>query len=433
MKLSELVRRSAGIVIAAALGLAGYAAWQNVPSWLPARWTAEEVALLQSLSLTKLADTPIDPSNRFAGDIRAAELGQQLFFDPRLSGNGTVSCATCHRPDLHFTDNRPLGLGTAVGDRHTMGLIGVAYSPWHYWDGRKDSLWSQALEPLENPLEHGGSRTDLVRLITSDNRYRLQLEELLGHLPDFRDFNRFPVGATPLGDARQRQDWESMAVGDRDLISELFSVIGKLLAAYERQLAPRMTSFDEYVATLTDDPGLIKRGSLSRSQVAGLRLFIGKAQCINCHNGPLFSNHDFHNTGLLSAPGMLPALGRAAGLEAALQDEFNCLGKFSDATPQACTELRFARRGDENLGAMKTPGLRNVAGTAPYMHAGQLATLAEVVQHYDRAVDAMVGHNEAEPLKLRAIERAQLEQFLDTLTELPGPQSRWLVPPSLQH
>ncbi|MEX2130623.1 MAG: cytochrome c peroxidase [Pseudohongiellaceae bacterium] len=418
------------ILIAAVLGLAGHGFWQYVPAILPAQWTAEEINLLQSLSLSNLGDLPPDPGNRLSGDIRAAELGRQLFFDLRLSGNGTIACTTCHRPDLHFTDARSLGLGTAIGDRHTMGLIGVAYSPWHYWDGRKDSLWSQALEPLENPLEQASNRTDLVRALTGDSSYRHQFEQLLGPLPDFVDLNRFPAGATPLGNDRQKQDWNAMSAADRYLVSQVFSAVGKVLAAYERQLSPQSTPFDEYVARLADDPALIQESALSRSQVAGLRLFIGKAQCINCHNGPLFSNHDFHNTGLLSAPGMLPGIGRAAGLETALQDEFNCLGQFSDAAPQACTELRFARHSDANLGAMKTPGLRNVAETAPYMHAGQLASLAEVVHHYDVAADAMVGHNEAKPLKLRAVERAELESFLHALTALPDPQSRWLTSPA---
>ena len=407
-----------------------YLLWQNLPLPLPANWTAAELQSLQSLSLANLPDMPADPSNRFNEDLRAAQLGQQLFFDQRLSSTGTLACADCHQAGRLFTDGRRLGIGTAEGDRHTPGLLGVAYSPWHYWDGRKDSLWSQALEPLENPLEQANNRTDLLRFITTDPDYANAFSALLGPLPDLSDTTRFPAGATPLGNPSQRELWNSMRSEDRATVSTLFAALGKMLAAYERRLLPGPAPFDRYVESLQGSTA-IKAGDsvLSSRQLAGLRLFIGKAQCLNCHNGPLFTNQDFHNTGLLSAPGMLPGLGRSAGLRTALEDEFNCQGPFSDAVPGQCVELRFARRGDENLGAMKTPGLRNVADTAPYMHAGQIATLAEVLRHYDAALPAMVGHNEAMPLGLRAVERRQLEAFLHSLSAPPTANSLWLRPP----
>lgn len=412
------------VILASVLAVCGaYELWQQLPAPLPTRWTAAELALLQSLSLATLEAVPPDTGNRFSEDPRAVQLGQQLFLDQRLSSNGTIACASCHQPQRLFTDGLSLGTGMAVGDRHTPGLLGVAFSPWHYWDGRKDSLWSQALEPLENPLEHASSRTDLARLIGGDPAYRDAFAELLGSIPDFSDPQRFPPGATPLGDAKQQGHWQAMAAADRHAVAAVFAALGKMIAAYERSLRPGPAAFDRYVEGLRDDPSLRHDDSLTRSQVAGLRLFIGKAQCVNCHNGPLFTNEDFHNTGLLSAPGLLPDLGRSVGLVKARQDEFNCLGSFSDAQADACVELRFAREGDENLGAMKTPGLRNVAETAPYMHAGQIASLAAVVRHYDAALPAMVGHNEAQVLGLRAAERRQLEAFLHSLSSSPATDS----------
>ena len=394
----------------------GYTGWQQLSLPLPRHWTGQELALIQSLSLDRLPPLPADPSNRVADDPRAAALGAQLFFDTRLSGDGQVSCATCHRPDSSFSDGLVLGVGAAMGDRHTPVLLGVAYSPWLYWDGRKDSLWSQALEPLENPLEHATTRMELVRLLGNDSQYRAAFEALFGSLPDFSDPQRFPAQASPHGDEAAHKAWQSMSDGDRLLVNEVFSYIGKALAAYERQLLPGRAPFDDYVAALADNGEVYQPGLLERNQLAGLRLFIGKAQCINCHNGPLLTNSDFHNTGLLPLPGQLPSTGRTGGLALALADPFNCLGPYSDAEPEQCLELRFARRGDENLGAQKTPTLRNVAETAPYMHTGQLSTLMDVVRHYDAAEDALLGHNEAEPLKLRAAEIRQLVRFLHSLS-----------------
>lgn len=420
MQLPRPLRTALRLLAAGIAAALVYTGWQQIPAPLPSQWNSVDASLLQSMSLQMLGAAPADPGNRLADDPTAAEIGRQLFFDSRLSADGTVACASCHQPQRWFTDGLRLGTATAEGDRHTMGLQGVAFSPWHYWDGRKDSLWAQALEPLENPLEHNTNRTDLVRLVASLAEYRGAVAEWLGEEPDFGSLERFPPGASPLGDTEARVAWQGMAVNDRESVNAVFSLIGKALAAFERQLLPAPGPFDRYVASLeASDNRLLTGIGLSRSQVAGLRLFLGKAQCINCHNGPLFSNHDFHNTGLLSAPGQLPGLGRSAGLDQAMGDEFNCLGRYSDAEPAECVELRFARTGDDNLGAMKTPGLRDVERTAPYMHAGQLASLAEVIRHYDLAPDAMLGHNEAEPLRLRAVERRQLEHFLRALNGDP--------------
>ena len=137
---------------------------------------------------------------------------------------------------------------------------------------------------------------------------------------------------------------------------------------------------------------------------------------MQCHNGPLFTNNEFHNTGVLNAVGEVPDKGRAAGLTEVLQDPFNCRGRFNDDETPRCDELDFARSGPELIGAVRTPSLRNLDGTAPFMHKGQLETLAAVLEHYNEAPDAMIGHNEAEPLGLSERELRQLEAFLLTLT-----------------
>ena len=385
--------------LAAALA---YRAWQQVPMPLPARWSQAEVGMLQSLALHNLAPMPPDPGNAVADNPDAAELGHHLFFDTRLSADGNVACATCHQPEHYFTDQRPLAVGLATVERNTMGLAGVAYSPWFFWDGRKDSLWAQALEPLENPLEHGSNRNDIAALIRSDANYQQHYRSVFAQDPD------------------QQSD------------DQVFANVGKALSAYQRRLMPGATPFDHYVASLEADSSPVLAGNnyLNKDELAGLRLFIGKAQCANCHNGPLFTNNSFHNTAVLSAPGLLPALGRAEGLRRAQADPFNCLGEFSDADPGDCQELRFARGGDEMIGAQRAPSLRDVSKTAPYMHAGQMSTLAEVIEHYNQADLAMVGHNEAKPLNLRAVEKKQLESFLRSLTAPLATDARWLEPPA---
>lgn len=406
-----------------------YLGWQYVPVPLPAQWSEQELSLLDSLWLENLPDLPPDTGNAVADNPLAAELGHQLFFDTRLSATGTIACATCHLPEFNFTDQLPLGVGLATGDRNTMGLIGSAHSPWLFWDGRKDSLWSQALEPLENPLEHAFNRMQVAHLISQDKTYRDVYETLFGSLPPLSDSTRFPPAASPLGSVEIQSAWHAMRADDQHAISHVFANIGKALAAYQRLLMPGPSRFDEYVALVLQENSVRQPTVMNRNEIAGLKLFLNKAQCVDCHNGPLLTNNSFHNTAVLSAPGVLPALGRAAGLRMAQDDPFNCLGEFSDADANQCQELVFARGGDDMLGAQRTASLRNLALTAPYMHAGQIATLRDVIEHYNKADIAVVGHNEAKPLRLRAIEKRQLEQFLSTLNGPLATEQKWLQSP----
>jgi len=157
--------------------------------------------------------------------------------------------------------------------------------------------------------------------------------------------------------------------------------------------------------------------ALTPDEVAGLRLFIGRAECIQCHNGPLFTNNDFHNTGVPTGQGLSVDNGRALGVHLLLNDEFNCLGQWSDASEQDCAELRFVvSEGEQLEGAFKPSSLRNIAETAPYMHAGQFATLEEVLRHYNHPPLSPAGHNELEPLGLTNREIGQIIAFLHTLS-----------------
>ena len=422
----------AGIAIFAgglAVALAG-AAWFSLRPAVPPDWTDPELDLMESLWIANLPPLPPDPSNAVADDPLAARLGHRLFFDPRLSGNGEFACSSCHQPDRGFSDGLLTGAALGESKRNTPSIVGSAYSPWLYWDGRKDSQWSQALSPLEDPNEQGGNRVALARLIAGDTEYRRAYTTLFGALPDLSDADRIPVAAGPIPGTPLESAWHRMDAADREAITRVFVNIGKAIAAYERLLVPGPSRFDRYVEAIADGDVSLAGSILNADEATGLRLFMGKARCIECHNGPLLTNNEFHNTGVISAPGKIPDRGRIDGIRLVRGDPFNCLGAYSDDPVKDCAELRFARTGAEVVGALRTPSLRNLQDTAPYSHQGQTPSLEQMVLHYDRAPLSMIGHNEAKPLDLNRRERAQLEAFLLTLDAPLATAPRWLAPPA---
>jgi len=381
----------------------------------PTKWTDDEIITLRNLWIGSIPALPPDPSNVYADDPQAALLGQKLFFDTRFSSNNEVSCATCHKPELMFTDGLPLSIGVGTTDRKSMTIIGTAYSPWQFWDGRKDSQWAQALAPLESVVEHGGTRMQYAHLIT--NHYQEDYETIFGPLPDFSDPARFPAIAGPVDDPEALAAWEGMTATDRDLVTQVFVNMGKAIAAYERLILPAPSRFDRFVEALLNHDEQTMKSAMTSEEVAGLKLFIGRADCIQCHNGPLFTNNDFHNTGVPTRSGLPLDSGRAAGVIKVLNDEFNCLSQWSDAEEQDCSELRFVvSEGEQLEAAFKPSTLRNIAETAPYMHAGQFATLEEVLRHYNHPPLSPAGHNELEPLGLTNREIGQIIAFLHTLS-----------------
>ncbi len=388
-------------VLAALLAFAAYEAWLRFAP--PAAWDETERQLIASLSIDQLAPLPPDPTNRVADDPDAADFGHRLFFDPRFSANGMISCSTCHQPVRHFSDGLPRGVAIGMSKRNTPSIVGTAYSPWMYWDGRRDSQWSQALSPLEDPNEHGSSRQQVLEVIAGDVDYRARYESLFGPLPDADD---------------------TMAV------DQAFANVGKAIAAYERLLSPGRARFDEYAAHLSGGGDGLEQPYLDRRELLGLRLFIGDARCIECHNGPLLTNNEFHNTGLLSPPGELPDRGRLDGVALVRADPFNCLGPFSDDPEHRCAELRYARDGSDLIGATRTPSLRNIANTMPFQSKGHFGTLAEVLAHYNSAPTAMIGHNEAKELGLAGWQLDALEAFLGSLAAPVDAEPRWLQPPA---
>lgn len=404
MKPTALVAALTACLLALMAGLSACSYLQST------RWSAQEEVTLKSLSLSSLPPLPPDLSNTFAGNPQAADLGHKLFFDTRLSANGEVSCASCHQPERNFTDGLARSRGIGETPRKSMTVVGAAYSPWLFWDGRKDSLWAQALGPLENPVEHAFTRSEVAHLIT--RHYRLEYEAIFGPLPDL---SRLSTRAGPVEDREARATWKSMSPIARGTVTRVFVNVGKAIAAYERQLLPGPSRFDRYAQAVQQGDRAGQR-VLSADEVAGLELFIGEAGCTNCHNGPMFTNQDFHNTGVPAVPDLPEDTGRQVGAKQVLTDEFNCLSPYSDAEPDDCAELRFLKTEGHTLKrAFKVPSLRNVSKSAPYMHAGQFSTLRRVLKHYNEAPAAPSGHNELEPLGLSETELRQLEAFLSSL------------------
>ncbi len=372
-------------------------------------WSPEEVQTLRSLWIESLSPLPKDPSNAYGDDERAAALGRRFFFDKRFSGNAKVSCGTCHREDYAFTDDLPLAHGMGTTARRTMPLAGTAYLPWLFWDGRKDSLWSQALGPLESTVEHGISRVFVASVIFE--QYRQEYENIFGPLPTVEKLGKLP--ARPAGDDPSAyKAWLRYSLEDRTAVNTVYANLGKAIAAYIRTIQPGVSRFDEYVAAVADG----STGDLGRifsdQEAEGLRVFIRKAKCTNCHSGPLFTNGEFHNLDIPVSDRMPFDAGRAEGISLVLSDEFNCLGPYSDAKGKQCKELWFMDTDTRKYsGAMKTPTLRNVAERPPYMHAGQFQSISEVLEFYRRSKNPDIEHQGLSNGDLDV-----LEAFLGTLS-----------------
>lgn len=345
-----------------------------------------------------LPPPPADSTNRVADDPAAAALGQALFFDERLSPRGDLSCATCHDPQKGFADGKPLAEGAATGTRNALSLWNVAYNRWYFWDGRADTLWAQATQPIENELELKGSRLHTAELIRADDEYRRRYESLFGPIP-------------------------ALAPGDPAAVDLVFVNAAKAIAAYERKLVSRRSPFDVFAEGLAENE-TEKLSALSPAAQRGLKLFVGSANCRLCHSGPNFTDGEFHTVRVPPRAGGRPDdPGRHRGAELVRADPFNARGVFSDdrAGP-AAEKIEFLANTAENWGRFKTPSLRNVALTAPYMHQGQFETIRDVLEYYSTLEEALPpGHHETEtilePLMLSDRQIADLAAFLESLTD----------------
>lgn len=367
-------------------------------------FTAEERNKIFSLS--PLPAPPANPSNRYADNPEAAHFGQYLFFDPRLSKNQQISCASCHNPGLGWSDGLPLAKGLGTGTRHSPSLWNVAQQRWLFWDGRADSLWSQALGPIQHPLEMGADAPTLIQRFQSSEDLKAGYTHLFGDLPSAK------------ASATEQQ--------------RFLSHLGKALEAYERKIVSQESDFDRFVKTLRNTG---TSEALSVAAQRGLRLFIGAGQCILCHQGPNFSDGEFHNIGLPQlSTGTAPDPGRSLGIGSVKTSALNGRGPFSDASAQDPwnDKLNYVSADAAQTGAFRTPSLREVASTAPYMHDGRFQNLQEVLAFYNAPVMApAIGNREdtLRPLQLTPEDMADLEAFLQSLSSGP-PDERLTHQPS---
>ena len=336
-----------------------------------------QMSVVQTLS--PIPEPVARESNRVADRADAAAFGAVLFSDPGFSKDGSHSCATCHDPARHFTDGKRVATALGEGTRNVPTIETVAWQTWFYWDGRADSGWAQARGPLLNPIEMGSTPAQVRQHVLDVHQERF--EAVFGPVPEDPE--------------------------------DVVALVGKALEAFERTVTPGAARFDRYVAEVRQNGS---SDVLNESEMRGLKRFLSDG-CVNCHNGPLFTDHSFHNIGVPQvAKGGLD-VGRAIGAVDVLEDPYNCLGARSDS--KDCPELRYLDPSfpDWPL-AFKTPSLRNLSHTAPYMHDGSIATLDGVLVFYSELPGTpLAGHRELtlEPLHLSDGQRADLIAFLKTL------------------
>ncbi|MBT8139326.1 MAG: cytochrome-c peroxidase [Gammaproteobacteria bacterium] len=336
---------------------------------IEASWQRSDISKLKRLYLASELRPPDSPGNRVADNPAAATLGRAIFFDKRFSANQALSCASCHQPDRGFTDGRALSHGVSATMRNAPTVISAANYKWFYWDGRRDSLWSQALIPFEAANEMNSSRVSLLHIVSSDTNYRRQYEKLFGPLPAQDLLSRLPEKAGPYGDLPTRTGWYRISAPLRHQINIFYANIGKSVAAFERTLRFSPTRIDRYAAQLialaqsnTTNPIIIRSQLLSHAEIAGLKLYLddSKTHCRNCHNGQLFSNSEFYDINSAKLIGKFADYGRELGMRAAIDDEFNCTSRYSDMPDdeknRRCRVNSLSREPQPlAVGAFKTP------------------------------------------------------------------------------
>jgi cytochrome c peroxidase len=396
------------------------------------------------------APPPPDPTNRWADDAAAAALGQRLFFDTRFAGPlldvantglaGTlgavgdvqrVSCAGCHVPDSKsFVDTRTargqISLAAGWTHRRTPALLDLGGVPFLGWDGRRATGYGVVFGVVDSPVELNSSRLFVAQQVVAG--HRAEYEAIFGALPALAGYA--PLAAAEAGCAELPADPRvdrcvKPGHDDPEVIRVVVNV-GKALAAYTRRLGCGPSRFDAWIAG--------DAGALDSDEAAGAALFVGRAGCVRCHDGPRLTDDRFHNVG--TPGGLLPFTGvdtsddpgAADGLAAARVDPLGPGGAYSDgddgrldAAPTDAAAL---------LGAFRTPSLRCLGSHPAFMHDGELRSLEDVVRMFDAGggTDGFVGTPEIEPLGLSPEERAQLVAFLRAL-DGPGPDPALLIAP----
>ena len=418
-------------------------------------FTKSEWATIKTLS--PLPAIPANPTNQYADNEAAARFGQVLFYEKGLSGplavgnDGTngglgqvgdidkVACSDCHLPNYHYCDNRShpdaLSLGSHWGKRNSPSALNVAYYPWITWAGRLDSLWAQGAAGFESP-DMAGDRCQVAHWLWTNQRdtynaiFADKLPDALD--PDAPDASRFPAFCNPkaaISDATEKAAraaaWNAMAPDDQTAVLRIMSNVGKAVEAYERKLVTGPAPFDRFVAG--------DKNAISASAKRGLKLFIGRAFCVECHSGPTFSDGAFHNLGVPQVGDLAPAVddGRFTDLGIMLKSVYSEAGKFSDDPAFGQQKEAGLTASDADHGAFRTKDLRGVADSAPYFHDGAFGNLWDVIDFYDQgggnpAAGAMKDPK-MRPLNLTAEDKDDLIAFLQSLSGAEPPAD-WAAP-----
>jgi cytochrome c peroxidase len=322
---------------------------RKIYSQSPDKWPAPFID--EGVDWKELGILPASPLENKKDSLRhLIELGKILFFDTRLSGSEKISCATCHQPELSWTDGKEKSLGHegTINKRNSPTIQNTWFYNKLFWDGRSSSLEDQSFAPINSESEMHGDMRELSR----------KLKNIKGYLSLF-----------------------DSAFGDPSINPQRIS---KAIAVFERTVVSRKSKLDEFLAG--------KKKVLNNEELKGLHLFRTKARCMNCHNGPLFSDNQFHNNGFA---------GKDVG-------------------------LYFVTHKDEDMGKFKTPSLRDIQKTGPWMHDGSFNNLAEIVEKYNHGTpgsDQLV-----KPLSLNKDEINALLSFLNAISSPPMEFKKPILP-----
>ena len=361
---------------------------------LPTDGRTEDFSATERATILSLGPWPPpvtkDRSNRASGNPEAIALGKMLFFDRRLSKEDQTSCADCHKPELAFTDGMDLNEGYKKITRHTPTVINLRGHTWFGWGGEADNLWAQSIRPMLSRNEMAGSPSRVRRVITTDPNLSCRFKVAFGEDP--------------------------ATLGKYDVLV----LVAKALAAWQETLVTEKSAFDHFRDALeTGDTRAMNAYPAAAKR--GLKIFAGEGRCTFCHLGPDFSNGEFGNIGVpfFIAKGKVDP-GRYGGIKILKKSQYNLLGRFNDdKSAKTKVRTRHVLQQHRNWGEFKVPSLRNVALTAPYMHNGSVATLADVVEFYSDLNEERL-HTDGEkilrPLGLSDQGKADLLTFLQTLS-----------------
>jgi cytochrome c peroxidase len=385
-----------------------------------------DVVRARFAGMSPLPPLPADPTNAFADNAKAATFGQRLFFDEKFSGalkvdsdlgtTGTaklVSCKSCHSgPALDDERSNPatVSIGVGIHTRNSPPLVNSSFYEWTNWGGRFAAQWELPLAVVENGVIMSGNRLALAHRIF--DVYKADYEDIFGAMaPEIgTDAARFPAAGKPKAAIEPDGAWEGMTADDKAIINRILVNYSKSIAAYVRKLVSREAPFDLFMAG--DD------NALSASALSGARVFADHG-CGECHSGAHFSDSKFHALGVPQTGANVPAMddGRFKDLPGLVgaANIFNVNGAFSDKTDTG--KLAGLDTTDVTLkGVFRTPSLRGVANSAPYMHSGQLATLSDVIAFYEAGGSASTPTGVLQPFTLTPQEEADLIAFLTSLT-----------------